>query len=499
MQYDDESGEDYIDEIKVIYENGKEETYKINELYDGLGILIEITRTAYNPMEYFLSFEDGAGGAEGYIKVGQDNQMEDTETGEVVSHGVIKNIIEENNNDIDAKGHVPEWKNINKKFTAPNPDNKYKIGDYIVYKDIISNTEKTGTIESYEDDGYYAVYVGYPVDYDMVKPEEILRIATEEEKNKWVESNDKNKNIKSYDWTKDGRRTEVKCSVKIKLGSNFDTSELVAKEYDNTIIGGDKLDIYTLASSSAEGIVDFWPIVKTNINFSDYKDEQEIIDWFKNEIVSTIMDSMEALFGNRPETVEVKDIEFVKKHGIPVSEIVEGADKINNIPEDKHLEYRNKDNSPYGIITKYDEKNDRVYFQYMFNNKIKWDMPMEEFENMLEKGDIKEVEYKDTKINWDEFDLDNDDEEKDNTEIDSEGDPIEYEYSWFITYYPNKIVLYHGGDEHETKLPAETPFKDVMKKLKEISKPDYAIYLIKKEGDKSVFIGNTSDIDNIKE
>jgi hypothetical protein len=196
---------------------------------------------------------------------------------------------------------------------------------------------------------------------------------------------EKRNSIKSAEAGKN-QRTEVKCSVKIILGDYFDTPELVAKEYDDTIIGGDKLDIHTLASSSAEGIVEFWPIVKTNIDFSNYENEQEIIDWFENEIAGTIMDSMESLFGNRPELVEIKDIKFIRKHGLHVDTIVESAKEV---PQDVYLDY-DKDGTYYGSIMKYDEKKDTIYFKNFYNTNETWNMPREEFEEMLEKGEIKE-------------------------------------------------------------------------------------------------------------
>jgi hypothetical protein len=435
---DDHSGEDYINEIKVTYEDGKEQIYKINELYGGLGILTTITRTAYKPAECYLEFENGAGGAEGYITVGKDNEMEDTETGEMINIGKVKSIEE-----MHEGGEGIESAEDNKSMEE-KADEVWQKANQISYN------ENYGQLDKEELDKLWYVVDGLPIvlekwkrgegsikDLTEQSPEKIeedinrLNIDMDniiKKYNMEIELLASNKNIKSYDPTIHGTRTEVKCNIKINLGQNIDTPELVAKELNETMIGGDKLDIYTFATSSTDNMVEFWPKITTNINFSDYKDEQEIIDWFINQIKEEVGNEIESLFGQRVESIEVSNIEFIKKHGIPVSQIVESSDTGWHI-------------------------------------------------------DVK------------------DEPEKDKTEIDSDGDPIEYEYSWFISYNPKSIILYHGGDEHETKLPINTPFKDVMKKLKQISrsKKDYAVYVIKNEGDKPIYIGNTSAIDDIDE
>jgi hypothetical protein len=376
-----EEGEDYISSIKVTYEDGKEQIYKIGDIYGDLGELTVVKRITHNPAEYYIGFSAGAGGAEGYVKVGEDNIIED------FNKGKVKNIIELNGEENGIESSVVQSSMPNKfwidnvilNISEGNPFREHEFKYEVLHKkyDAIDDIKQIKESLIKDLNKYNKIYPKL----NTVKIWDALNMIKSENEgvtpvSQIVESAEAGKN----------QQTQIKCKVKIILGDNFDTPELVAKEYDNTIIGGDKLDIETLASSFSEGIVEFWPIVKSNVNFSDYKDEQEVIDWFENEIVTVIMDSMESLFGNRPELVEVKDIQFIKKHGIPVSQIVESSEEV---PQNVYLDY-DKDDTYYGSIMKYDENKDMIYFKNFYNTNETWNMPREEFEEMLESGELKE-------------------------------------------------------------------------------------------------------------
>jgi hypothetical protein len=90
--------------------------------------------------------------------------------------------------------------------------------------------------------------------------------------------------IKSYDPTIHGTRTEVKANMVITvLDNNFELWQGLLNYFkENVMLGGDyvEINVNPLAVSGENGKIDMDVKITTNINFSDYKDEQEIIDWF---------------------------------------------------------------------------------------------------------------------------------------------------------------------------------------------------------------------------